>query len=614
MLLPHLQPLFALLATQAGGGGSFGGGGGGFGGGGDDDGIAMLLWFLVRLAIEVPALGVPLLIAVVVGLFASGKLGRRKHQESVIRRKRPVREARAAAGAANALRQADPTFDEARFLGRVEQAFRAAQEGWCAQDLERLRAFVSDGVYERFSLQVEEQKRDGWRQGMEGLSVGALSILQAQSGAQFDTVTVRIPFRARIDRRRREGGERVPNSLLPRESFVECWSFLRRRGAQTLSGAGLMEGQCPNCGAPIELNQSARCGHCECLMRSGRFDWVLSEITQESEWRPEREVEVPGYARFVEQDPGLSVQMLEDRASVAFWRKCAADRSGATTPLARMGEASFCKRYAEQLAPGSDGVRTYAADCAVGSVRTLGLLLGTELDRAVIEVVWDGVRAREEAGGDRRLDDRRVLRRSLFVFGRPPGLSSSLDEALTTAHCTNCGAHDTGGTDPSCAYCGAPRTGGAGAWLLYGIWRHDSPEAQRLRMELSRASSATGAAPQVQSAEGLLAWAIELVLADGRIDPGERSVLRTLAEREGIRPTHLEALLDGERRAAPQPLDEAEGRAWLARLHELAMADGAIDKHERRFLAQAAERLGLSSRESRRTSRDARMRLFLDSR
>ena len=39
------------------------------------------------------------------------------------------------------------------------------RESWCNQQLEPLRPFVSDGVFERFSLQIEEQKEDGWRQG-----------------------------------------------------------------------------------------------------------------------------------------------------------------------------------------------------------------------------------------------------------------------------------------------------------------------------------------------------------------------------------------------------------------------------------------------------------------
>ena len=33
------------------------------------------------------------------------------------------------------------------------------------------------------------------------------------------------------------------------------------------------------------MNQSANCTHCQALLRSGEYDWVLTEITQESEWQ-----------------------------------------------------------------------------------------------------------------------------------------------------------------------------------------------------------------------------------------------------------------------------------------------------------------------------------------
>ena len=71
---------------------------------------------------------------------------------------------------------------------------------------------------------------------------------------------------------RLDTGKRIPGSKLPRDSFTEMWSFLRRRGAKTPSGEGRIEGKCPNCGAPLSMEQSARCGTCECLARSGQFD------------------------------------------------------------------------------------------------------------------------------------------------------------------------------------------------------------------------------------------------------------------------------------------------------------------------------------------------------
>ena len=623
MFIAHLMPALSLLAAQAGGGGAFGGGGGGgggggsFGGGGDGDGSLYLIYVLVRLVIAYPAIGIPLLILAVATFFVGASRGWWKHQDRVIGRARPVRRMQASRVSASSLRATDPAFDEDRFLARVRTAFDKAQASWCAQDLEPLRPFVSDGVFERFSLQVEEQQLDGWRQGMADVSVGTPTIVHVESGQHFDNVTVRIPFEADIHRVDRESGQRIRGSKLPRNSFSECWSFLRRRGTKTLEGEGLIEGKCPNCGADLTMNQSAKCQYCECLARSGRFDWVLVEITQTSEWRPEFEAQVPGLTAYAEHDPGLSVQQLEDRASVAFWRKCAADRLGDAGPWTRVADEPFCERYTRELATPGTGPRRYDTDCAVGSVRTLGILAGDKRDRAVVEVVWDGVLIEAGDSRPRPAKARRTLHRTLFVFGRRAGRQTSLDEAFTTTHCGTCGAHDTGGTDPACPYCGTPRTGNASTWLVEDILARGSEAALALQAELEalRQLVVTPDAPQpAPSISGLLAWSIALVRSDGEVVPRERPGIVSLAQREGLSLDRLDAMLEGADPTTPEPRDEREAQEWLAYLTELALADGSISADERRFLEHAGERLGLDRRARARSIRAARTKLYRESR
>lgn len=630
MICAELSHLVELVDFQAGGGGSFGGGGGGgggFGGGGDGDGIGYLIYFLIRLAIEYPPIGVPLLIVIAVAFTMGSKRGWWKHQERTIRRSRPVRTAYTSRVWADMILRMDPEFQEPRFLQRVEAAFHKAQTSWCEQSLEPLRPFVSDGVFERFSLQIEEQKQDGWRQGMLGLRVGSLELVHVETGSVFDTVTVRIPFRADIHRLALADGKKISGSALPRNWFSECWSFVRRRGARSLAGEGLIEGKCPNCAAPLTMNQSARCTHCECLARSGEFDWVLAEITQTSEWRAESERQLPGLQAFAQRDPGMNVQLLEDRASVAFWRKCAADRAASIDPLTRVGDEEFCRRYAEHLAAAASGERQYMADCAVGSVRSLGILPAAEAakrgrDRAVVEIVWDGRLATVKIADERRLAPRRTLRRSLFVFGRRAGVQTRLEETFTTAHCGTCGAHDPGGTDPACPYCGTPRTGGKTSWLLEQVVPANSSEAARFQAELAAASRAPEtqevpeSEPRPESAAGLLTWAVALVQEDHRVSADERAAVLALAEHGEVPPERVDELLEApdNSEAVPRPRDEREARAWLATLARIAMADGKITSGERRFLRRAAELLGVGQRELDRELEDARARLYRESR
>jgi uncharacterized tellurite resistance protein B-like protein len=366
------------------------------------------------------------------------------------------------------------------------------------------------------------------------------------------------------------------------------------------------------------MNQSAKCSYCECLARSGQFDWVLVEITQSSEWRRGREQDVVGLPEYLERDPGFSVPLLEDRASVTFWRKCAADRGGSSDPLLRVADEAFCRQYAKELA-GAERPRRYTGDCAVGSVRTLGVLAGRERDRFVVEIVWDG-RAMT-AGETSQVGPVRRLRKTLFVFARAAGGRTRLDTAFATAHCPSCGAADPGGTSSSCPYCDAPRAGDGSTWLLTALHAAGSPAGRELVEELARGpvpirpGGHSGSESASESAADLLAWAAALVRADGTFTQRERRALEHLADRIELPRERVDELIEyGRSDSGPSPRNAEEARAWFELLVEVALADGHLARPERAFLREAGEHLGLSHADVRHVIGAVRLRLFQESR
>ncbi len=60
--------------------------------------------------------------------------------------------------------------------------------------------------------------------------------------------------------------------------FSEYWTFVRRVGC-TRQPHDLAS--CPNCAAPVEVNQAGECAHCEATVTSGEFGWVLALIEQD---------------------------------------------------------------------------------------------------------------------------------------------------------------------------------------------------------------------------------------------------------------------------------------------------------------------------------------------
>ncbi|HNW34280.1 MAG TPA: TIM44-like domain-containing protein, partial [Candidatus Ozemobacteraceae bacterium] len=96
------------------------------------------------------------------------------------------------ANAIKALSARDPKWDSARFLERVKNGFSQIQTAWSNQDLNTVQGFLSDGVFERFTLQIQEQKDDGIRDHMEALRILHARIMQVEMDSRFDTIHVSI--------------------------------------------------------------------------------------------------------------------------------------------------------------------------------------------------------------------------------------------------------------------------------------------------------------------------------------------------------------------------------------------------------------------------------------
>jgi hypothetical protein len=80
-----------------------------------------------------------------------------------------------------------------------------------------------------------------------------------------------------------------------------------------------LQGHCPNCGAEFTGGATNTCEFCGAIVNSGNYDWVLSEITQGSEFVGANAA-VDGLARARQTDPELTTELLEERAALIFWR------------------------------------------------------------------------------------------------------------------------------------------------------------------------------------------------------------------------------------------------------------------------------------------------------
>jgi hypothetical protein len=587
-------------------GGSHSSSASGSGGGGGD------LWFLFQcirwlfwLDVNQPIIGLPLTAAIGYGLYRFSRGGKTVYQNNVIKRGSRAANVNLVDPGLRQLRQNDAEFDAAIFAKRVKDGFTKLQSAWCEQNLTSVRPFISDGIHERFSLQFEEQRALGYRPVMENLSILECTPAQVECGPVFDVITMRIAASAKDYRVSAETGKAIPGSE-EASQFAEYWSFIRARGGRTKAGHnGLIEGNCPNCGAPIAMNQGAKCEYCQAALRSGQYDWVLAEITQEEEWRPV-DTPPPGTQRIREGDPGFNLQDLEDMASVIFWRKSAADRLGRIDPMRKVASSEWCDAYAPTLIPRSErATRGIFCDCAVSAVDTVGVILGEAENRALVEICWMGRDFEVTASGELR--DKRgemSMKRSLFVLGRKAGVLSVPEDSISSAHCPNCGGAVMADTSNACEFCHTVLNDGLRHWVLRDIFPSGSEEARALVAE-AVAGSRRGAAefqtigsPARSGGTGAFAWMVQSVVSDGSAtDDSIRDMLRAAGEKNGLSNERVDELIrsaSAGQMEIPKPADSTEARAWLLEMAVAAMLTGGISKQEARLIRTVGTRQGLA--------------------
>lgn len=584
--------------ARVGGGGGFSGGSRGRGSGGSSGGGDLYLIFqLLRLAFHYPLIGVPVLGVVIFIFYKSGTAASSQYKGGVIRKGISAKSQNELSKNIHKICQRDTTFDPRQFENRIKNCFYKLQQFWTDNELEKIRPFVSDGTYERFSILNKIYEFDRFDNITENVNVHSCRIVGVDSTQHFDTIHLKITASASDYFLDCDKGRKVSGSKNT-EMFTEYWSFLRRPGAKTLSKSGLLEGFCPNCGTSLKISDSTKCGSCKAVITSGEYDWVLTEITQAEAWIAPVPKAIEGLDSFQEKDPAFCSQFMEDRASTIFWALKYSEFSGNSKILERFATKHFIRDLDIGLQP--DQSRTFYADSAIGSVELVEVTPATddEFDRARVKIVWSG--HKETAKISRRIlpnYQKSMIYSQEYVLKRHKGVTTPAGNSLLSMHCPNCGAPATEKTGSACEYCQTSFVDGSRDWVLEHIGRFSGyPTNYRHERKLETSTAYVPPAKTLTlDPENLLSAVITVMLADDVIDPKEQAALNKLAQRLSYPVESLNSLIAGVRSKGFQaqvPSCPQESKLFMKELVRMALADGNICRRELNLLKSVSSKIG----------------------
>lgn len=604
---PLLLVLFGALPALArlGGGEHFDSGNSSSDGGGGGGDLSGLIQLLIWLVFEHPAIGVPLVVVVLVVVLVqrknAGDGSTRKALDRLEAERRTTASAGAVQGWVSALTAKDPQFDLMAFFDRTRRLFTETQEAWFRRDLTPVRPLLSDASFQRLEVQLRILERQGVRDALAEPKVLDLQLIGLEQNDTFDTVHVRVtaqvrdadaPASATDDQARAMAMKSAP------ERFIEVWSFVRRPGAKTKIGEDVFQGKCPNCGALFNGGASNVCEYCKAIVNSGNYDWVLASITQGSEFRPAQEA-AQGFARARQADPGLSVEMLEDRAALAFWTWVSAQQESDAGQLSKLATPDFVKGLGGEVeALRASGRRRAFLECAVGSVDTQQFSQEAGVDLASVEIRWSARLGVVAINDTKKPSLASQPQRWVMVLQRASGAKTVTEHGMATNRCPNCHAPLTDNGQTSCEYCGAALASGERDWVVrdFGSW-----EWWRAGLGKGWADTPRPAATRVpdrDERERLVYMMAAMAMADGVVDAKERALLRMASERWGIPWANVELALNSGTQLFDKLLarGSVEAETFLQELVTVALADGKVDPREKKLLQTAAAHLGLADR------------------
>lgn len=172
----------------------------------------------------------------------------------------------------------DPMFTEASFKEKLSNLYVQMQNCCTAKDLEPLRPYLTDNLYAQFNRQIELLKQSNRTNRIERISVLDVELLGYNSDSVNDTVYAQLRTRITdyvVDDRT---GAIVSGSNTAEKFMVYEWALIRSKGKKTDNSDESRIVNCPNCGAPVNLNHTARCEYCGTIISSSDFDWTLTSV------------------------------------------------------------------------------------------------------------------------------------------------------------------------------------------------------------------------------------------------------------------------------------------------------------------------------------------------
>ncbi len=174
--------------------------------------------------------------------------------------------------------QLDPGFNEAELREKLSNLYVQMQQRWHEKDISTLKPYMTDAFYAQMDRQLDEKRKNHQTPCTERVAVLDLNFRGFYQSAGMDHIVARVNARIVAYILDDNTGKVISGSKTA-EKFMEYeWDLVRKTGVITRKDGEKRSILCPHCGAPLNINATAKCEFCGSVVTVDPDEWAIDSI------------------------------------------------------------------------------------------------------------------------------------------------------------------------------------------------------------------------------------------------------------------------------------------------------------------------------------------------
>ena len=172
----------------------------------------------------------------------------------------------------------DPNFSESDLREKLSNVYVQMQNGCTARNIESLRPYFTDALYQQFDRQIKSLIASRRINRVDRIAVLDVTLRGFFQEGGDDHLVALLKTRITDYIVDEDTGKLVSGSDTAEKFMTYEWGLSRPTGTVTEAAGAVTERHCPNCGAPLSVNESAKCPYCDTVLTFKDHDWTIYAV------------------------------------------------------------------------------------------------------------------------------------------------------------------------------------------------------------------------------------------------------------------------------------------------------------------------------------------------